>query len=289
MRSNFNRALERVLVYEGGYNDHPRDPGGPTNRGIIQRVYDGYRRGQGQEPRSVRQITMAEVRDIYRRQYADKIAFDALPAGVDFVMFDGAVNSGPAQATKWLQRALNMPRVDGDLGQATLAAVKAHPDHDILIAAILQRRLGMLRQLKTWPIFGKGWSARIASCKAIGQAWATGSVGPAPVAVSGEGGGAKASVADVDLPTVPEEAGINTGAAGGGLAVSVQTASGKLEPLLGTSKTLDIIYAALTIAGVAIVIGGGVYWLWAKRKRKAAERAWSGEATADLDPLMAGA
>jgi lysozyme family protein len=180
-----------------------------------------------------------------------------------------------------------MPRVDGDLGQATLAAVKAHPDHDVLIAAILQRRLGMLKQLKTWPTFGKGWSARIASCKAIGQAWATGSVGPAPVAA--EHGNAKASVADVDLPSVPEEAGINTGAAGGGLAVSVQTASSRLEPLLGTSKTLDLIYAALTVAGVAIVIGGGLYWLWAKHKRKAAERAWSGEATADLDPLTAGA
>lgn len=282
--ANFNKALDRELVYEGGFVNHPRDPGGPTNKGVTQHVYDGYRHNKGEPVRSVRQITLAETRDIYRRQYADKVHFDELPAGIDLVMLDGAINSGPSQATKWLQRALNMNDVDGDLGQATIAATVSHQDHDQLIAEILRRRLGMLQSLSTWQTFGAGWTKRVANLQAIGQAWASGSVGPPPEPVHEEGGNAKGSVADVSLPPTPEETGAHVSAGAGGLGVAVNTAKDQLQPLLGTAKWLDAVYAVLTVAAVAIALGGAAYWWWAKRKRQSAERAWSGEATADLPP-----
>jgi lysozyme family protein len=287
VEANFKRSYDRVSIYEGGYVDHPRDPGGPTNRGIIQRVYDGYRRGKGLESRSVRQITDAEVRDIMKRQYWDRAQCGRLPAGVDFVVFDGAINSGPSQSVKWLQRALGTVRVDGDIGETTIDAANAHPDHDALIAEILRRRLAMLQSLRTWDAFGRGWSARIASVKAIGQAWASGSVGPKPVAAFMSGGDAKGLVSDVELPPVSAEAGTQTALGGGGTAGAIQAAKTQVEPLLGTNKWIDAIFVTLTVLAVVIAVGGGIYAIWAARKRRKAERAWSGEAIADADSFEA--
>jgi lysozyme family protein len=285
VKVNYSKALKRVLVYEGGYSNDPRDPGGPTNQGIIQRVYDGYRRSKGQPTRSVRLMTDAERDDIYRRQYADKIRFDALPSGVDFAVFDAAVNSGPSQATKWLQRAVGVT-ADGDLGEATLAAVKAHPDHDALIADMCSRRLGMLQHLSTWGAFGGGWGKRVANVVLTGQAWASGSVGPQPIAVHEDGGDAKAVVSDVALPAVSTEAGVQTGLGGGAGVTAVQTAQAQLQPLVGTNKTIDLVFMVLTIVGVAIAVGGAGWALYAARERRKAERAWSGEAVGDLAPLL---
>ncbi|MDC7787343.1 glycoside hydrolase family 108 protein [Rhodoplanes sp. TEM] len=287
MKQNFAKALERVLVYEGGYSNHPRDPGGPTNKGIIQRVYDGFRRSKGLEPRSVRRLTREELLEIYRRQYWDKVQGDRLPDGVDFVVFDGAVNSGFSQSTKWLQRALGMERVDGELGEATIAAALAHPDHDALIADICARRLGMLQRLSTWDAFGKGWGRRVANVKAIGQAWATGSVGPQPVAVHEIGGDAKALVADVALPKVSAEAATQGTLGGGAIAAAVNGGKESLLPLVGSNKTVDLVFTVLTLAGIAIALGGAAYALWAARQRRQAERVWSAEARAEVDDWAA--
>lgn len=283
MKQNFAKSLQRVLVYEGGYSNHPSDPGGPTNKGIIQRVYDGYRKSEGLEPRSVRELTKAELTDIYRRQYWDKVQADRLPAGVDFVMFDSAVNSGPSQATKWLQRALGSVQVDGELGEATAAATLAHPDHDALIAGLLSRRLGMLQNLRTWPVFGNGWGSRVASVRAIGQAWAAGSVGPQPRPVHEQGGAAKALPSDVALPKVSAEAGTTITLGSGTTTATIDQAKDALAPMVGTSRTIDLIFTVLTVAGVVLTLAALGYTAWAAMKRRRAERAWSGEATADLD------
>lgn len=293
-KAKFKPALAVVHVYEGGYSNHPSDPGGVTLEGVIQRVYDGYRKRAGKPQRRLTREMIGdpewieERNDIYRRQYWNAVHGDALPAGVDLVMFDGAVNSGPSQATKWLQRALGV-KPDGDFGEATLDAVRSHPDHDALCAEICRRRLGMLQALKTWPTFGNGWSKRVANVQRKGQAWATGSVGPSPIPVHEEGGAGKGSVADVALPPVGEEAGVQGGAGGTSIAVGVEVAKKNLEPLVGTSKWLDTVYAVLIVAGLLAGLGGAAYWWWAKRRRKKAERAWSGEATAEVDPLLAGA
>src|SRR5690554_3243462 len=105
-RETFEPALALVLAHEGGYVDHPDDPGGATNKGITQRVYDAWRTSRGRHPRSVAAIRDEEVRAIYREQYWDAVRGDDLPAGIDYCTFDAAVNSGPAQAARWLQRAV---------------------------------------------------------------------------------------------------------------------------------------------------------------------------------------
>lgn len=276
MKTNFAPALQRVLAEEGGYSNHPRDPGGATNKGVIQRVYDGYRRGRGEAPRSVKLIADAEVTDIYRRQYWDKIQGDRLPPGIDLVVFDACVNSGPSQATKWLQRALGTVKVDGDLGEATVAAAIAHPDHCALIADICARRLGMLQNLSTWDVFGRGWSGRVTRVRTTGQAWASGSSAPAPVALL-DGVMAKGYASDVALPPLPTELGTQVAAGGTGIAAVVQGAQQTVQPLVGTSDAINRIYIALTIATVVIAVGGAVYALWAARKTKQAQRAIDGD------------
>ncbi len=166
MKSSFESALSAVLRYEGGYSNHPDDPGGPTMKGIIQRVYDAYRRSKGQTTRSVKLLDDGELRDIYRTQYWDAVRADELPAGLDLLVFDGAVNSGPAQSAKWFQRALGV-KDDGVIGDVTLQAARDCADKAGLIDKVCDRRLSMLRSLKTWPTFGKGWSARVADLRRL--------------------------------------------------------------------------------------------------------------------------
>ena len=162
MESNFAVALNHVLVHEGGYTDHPRDPGGATNKGVIQRVYDAYRRRHGLTPRSVAFIADHEITAIYRTQYWNKIEGDALPKGIDYCVFDAAVNSGPARGARWLQKAINKcagykrVKVDQDIGSATLDAADDYPPHD-LINAMCDIRVGFLRRLSTFDVFGRGY------------------------------------------------------------------------------------------------------------------------------------
>jgi lysozyme family protein len=281
MREDFGKALDRVLVYEGGYSNHPRDPGGETNKGIIKRVYDGYRRSKGLEPRSVRKITDEELREIYRTQYWDAIQGDRLPAGVDLAVFDGAVNSGPGQSAKWLQRALQAAGlyhgdIDGHLGEGTLGAIEQHPDHDALIADMLARRLGMLQNLSTFDAFGKGWTARVVSVKDIGQAWASGSVGPAPVPVHEQLGDAKAYAGDIVAAPVAPEVGTAAAGGGGGAAAIIQGATDTLKPLIGASPWARNVYLLLVTIAALIAVAGVGYALWAAYKNRKAKAAIDG-------------
>ncbi|GEP11838.1 glycoside hydrolase family 108 protein [Methylobacterium gnaphalii] len=197
-KDGFARAYARVRVYEGGNVDDPHDPGGRTSRGVTQRVYTAWLRRQKLPDADVWKAPDAHIQGIYRELYWDRCHCDELPAGVDFIVFDSAVNSGTGQAGRWLQRALEgyTGAVDGNLSAVTLQAVNDDADNDALIGRMLARRLGTLRGLKTWGRYGKGWSARIANVQKIGQAWATGSVGPDPVAVDQLGGHRKAVVSE---------------------------------------------------------------------------------------------
>lgn len=164
MKENFAAALQEVLKQEGGWSNHPKDPGGATMCGITQRVYDAWRARKGLKPRSVRDITEPTICEIYRRQYWDAVRGDDLPAGVDLAVFDFAVNSGPVRAAKFLQAAVGEVR-DGHIGAITLAAV-AKADRALLASAVCDRRLAWLHGLETYPAFGKGWRRRIAAVRA---------------------------------------------------------------------------------------------------------------------------
>lgn len=163
--ANFAASLSLVLKHEGGWSNHPRDPGGATMKGVIQRVYDAYRKRNGLRKQSVRSISESELQDIYKAQYWHAIKGDALPRGVDYCVFDGAVNSGPSQSAKWLQRALGV-NADGVIGMITLAAVDAHPDKAALVREICAKRMSFLQALRHWPVFHKGWSRRVAEVRA---------------------------------------------------------------------------------------------------------------------------
>jgi lysozyme family protein len=155
---NFPRCLANVLVDEGGNDDDPHDPGGRTSRGIIQREYNAYRERQGEPSQDVWQATDKEIADIYKAQYWEPWC-DKLPSGVDYEYFDMAVNMGPVEAAKLLQRGLDV-KDDGHLGVVTLGAVdKANPVR--LIAAVSDRRTAFYRSLHTFKYFGKGWLRRV--------------------------------------------------------------------------------------------------------------------------------
>lgn len=157
MKFNFEKSLDLVLLHEGGYVNHPRDPGGATNRGVTQAVYDGYRKTRGLPIQSVRMITEEEVRAIYRFQYWDRVHGDLLPTGLDYAVFDFAVNSGVSRAAKYLQAVLGVAQ-DGVIGARTLGAIKS-PTNTII--SLCARRMGFLRNLKTFLTFGKGWTRRV--------------------------------------------------------------------------------------------------------------------------------
>lgn len=158
MKSNFTTSLAAVLVHEGGYVNDPRDPGGATNKGVTQHVYDDWRRSRGIDPRSVRSLEQSEVEAIYRKLYWDAVRGDDLPSGVDYCVFDFAVNSGPVRAARYLQRAVGVAD-DGKIGPMTLAAVKAKPACEV-ISAITAARLAFLGQLPSFDRFGRGWTTR---------------------------------------------------------------------------------------------------------------------------------
>ena len=144
---------------EGGFVDNPRDPGGATNYGITLRTLSAWRK----MPCTVDDIgalTWGDAREIVKTLYWDTVHGDELPAGLDYCVADAAVNSGPVQAIKWLQRSLGIV-ADGRFGPVTAQAVKSIRDPKAAIERYDAARLGFMRHLRTWPVFGRGWFARV--------------------------------------------------------------------------------------------------------------------------------
>lgn len=155
--ANFERALPLVLKHEGGYVDHPNDPGGATNLGVTIGTLSSWL-GRPATKAEVKALTRATVAPIYRKNYWAAIRGDELPAGLDYAVFDFAVNSGPKRAAMALQRAVGVAD-DGVIGSITLANVANRPV-DATIERIMADRMTFLRRLSTWATFGKGWTAR---------------------------------------------------------------------------------------------------------------------------------
>lgn len=159
MNVNFEACLEAVLKHEGGYSDHPSDPGGATNKGITLETYQHFKGSQYVTKAQLKTIPDWDVSIIYRRMYWDKVNGDKLPLGLDYAVFDFAVNSGPGRAVKVLQGLLNVPR-DGAIGQETLKKI-AETDMLFLINSYRSARHAFLIGLTTFGVFGKGWTRRV--------------------------------------------------------------------------------------------------------------------------------
>lgn len=162
MNNNFEKALALVLVHEGGFVNDPHDRGGATNRGVTQAVYDAYRKMRGRGQQSVKFITDEEVRAIYKFQYWDKVQGDWLPSGLDYAVFDFAVNSGVSRAAKYLQAVVGVAQ-DGQIGARTLGAITSPT---AAIIALCDRRIGFLRNLDKFWRYGKGWTRRVVDVRA---------------------------------------------------------------------------------------------------------------------------
>ncbi len=217
MNKNFQRALELVLKHEGGYVNHPSDPGGHTNKGV---TLDNYRRyvKPGGTVADLKAISDEEVATVYRRFYWDAVKGDDLPAGIDYAVFDFAVNSGPSRAAKYLQRVLGVAQ-DGIIGPQTLAAARAAKP-SVVIDNLCDRRMIFLKGLSIWPTFGKGWTRRVEDVRTESKRMAAAShYAPTPT----------------PRPETPDEAAGKAGGVGG---------------LIG------IIIAAIA-AGAAIIFGMG--------------------------------
>lgn len=163
MDLNFKRALPLVLREEGGFVNNPEDPGGATNKGVTLVTFRRYVKPSGTVA-DLKRLSDDQAATVYYKQYWSVVDGPALPAGVDYCVFDFAVNSGPARAAKYLQAVVGAPQ-DGKIGPKTVAACEAMAESDI-INRLCDRRMAFLRGLKTFDTFGKGWTARVARVRA---------------------------------------------------------------------------------------------------------------------------
>jgi lysozyme family protein len=148
----FVRAIDRVLIHEGGLSDDPRDAGGRTRWGISQKTYPTL---------DVGKLTRADAIALYRRDFWAPIQGDALPPALAFQALDAAVNHGVGRTVRWLQRLTGV-KIDGRLGPVSLAAIRG-ADEARLIERLLALRLELYAEHERFAVFGRGWTLRIAA------------------------------------------------------------------------------------------------------------------------------
>lgn len=165
--NNYATLADGVLAHEGGFTRAASDPGNWTGGAVGKGLLKGTKYGisAGAFPNEdIKNLTLDRARELYKSLYWDKVRGDELPAGIDCAVFDFAVNSGPSRAIIGLQRALGVAD-DGVLGPVTMAAAqKADPRR--IVNAICDDRLAMMKRLKIWKIYGRGWSRRVADVRA---------------------------------------------------------------------------------------------------------------------------
>ena len=158
MTENFEHCFQHVLESEGGFVNHPSDPGGMTNLGVTKDTWERWTKTKATE-QDMRDLEPDDVRNLYKALYWDKVKADDLPSGVDLCAFDFAVNSGVFRASRFLQRTIGA-KEDGVIGNQTLFLVKNN-DPQELIKRYCEARLRFLRGLYTFATFGRGWTARV--------------------------------------------------------------------------------------------------------------------------------
>jgi lysozyme family protein len=249
--STYDDALRRLLKHEGGYSDHPSDPGGPTNFGITLADVRRYVKPDA-TAQDVRDLSLAQAKAIYRTRYWDALRCDELPRGVDYAAFDYGVNSGPARAARVLCAIAGRP-ASSTIDDAALNAIRAG-DARALVASLCDERLAFLRRLKTWPVFGTGWSRRVADVRAAALAMAA------------------SATPDRSRQAAPQPAGkaivpINKTAqrtATGG-AIAAGTAAAQQAHHNGAAP---VVIAAILVCTALLAIAVWLFWRWRQRRRQ---------------------
>ena len=158
MKSNYDKCLKTILHHEGGYVNHPKDPGGETNLGVTKRVYLEHG-----GTKDMKDLLVEDVAPIYKKGYWDKMKGDDLPGGLDLCVFDFGVNAGPGRAAKFLQSMIGTT-VDGGIGPNTLAKVEEYVRENGEAESVEKYqalRQEYYEQLSTFDTFGKGWTRRV--------------------------------------------------------------------------------------------------------------------------------
>ena len=166
MKHNWDEALRHILKYEGGYVNHPSDPGGMTNLGVTKRVWEEWT-GKPATEADMRALTPEMVGPLYKTRYWDAVRADDRPSGVDLCVFDCAVNAGVGRASKFLQQAVGVT-ADGQIGPKTVEATTAKPADEV-VAKFCDLREAHYKSLPTFATFGKGWMRRLASVESEAQ------------------------------------------------------------------------------------------------------------------------
>jgi lysozyme family protein len=233
-RLDLREALRRVLAHEGGYSNHPSDPGGPTNFGITIADYRKYAKPHATAA-DVKAMRLDEAKAIYRAHYWAPLCCDELPAGLDYAVFDYGVNSGVGRAARVLRRLAGLSG-DAPLDAALLAAVRKRDARD-LITRLCDERLSFLKRLKTWPVFGAGWGRRVAQVRAMALGMAASTPQPS--------------------------AAVRHATAAGGIATAGAAAAQQAHQ----SGARPIIVLAIALATTALLV---CLWLvWRRRRRNA--------------------
>ena len=170
MKENFEKSLELVLQHEMGYVHHPLDPGGRTNLGVTQRVWEAWV-GYSVDEKEMRSLTKELVAPLYKSRYWDAVHGDQLPSGADYLAFDFAVNAGAFRCIKTIQRALNIT-ADGIIGPVTIKAIQDTNAEDF-IEKFSNAKESFYRSLTNFPTFGKGWFNRVAESKKAAEGMLT--------------------------------------------------------------------------------------------------------------------
>ena len=162
MNTNWQKSFELMLESEGGFSNHRSDPGGMTNLGVTKATWENWV-GRESDEAEMRGLTPEKIEPLYKKKYWDAVRSDELPVGLDYLLFDFAVNAGAGRAIKTLQTAVGVTP-DGGFGPMTMAAVQA-VDPVELIERFSQAKEDFYRSLTTFSTFGKGWLNRVADVK----------------------------------------------------------------------------------------------------------------------------
>ena len=160
MRESFDNALKFILADEGGYINHPDDHGGETKYGISKRSHPDE---------DIPNLAIERAGEIYRAEYWTPIRGDDLPTGLDYILFDSAVNHGPQNAGILLQKALNRMKagleIDGEIGPKTLEAIKSIDGQPLFTDVLRERDIfyrKIVAQDPSQEVFMRGWMNRLA-------------------------------------------------------------------------------------------------------------------------------
>lgn len=272
--STYALVIPKVLAHEGGYVNHPKDPGGATNLGVTQATYDAFRAARNLPRRSVKGITEDEVHTIYRRNYWDALHGDDLPAGTDYATFDGGVNSGTSRAARWLQQVVSAP-VDGRIGPVTVQTVAAYaPGQAALVKAYCGTRLAFMQGLRIWQTFRKGWARRVAEVEAYGVKLALAAVpGTTPAVVKTE---LDHAAADARAEAKKDAGKAGTAAVADAVATQGETIAEATLPPAAAADPAFLKFVVVATAAALAVAAAVFAWRWWINRARA--RAYAEEA-----------